>query len=53
MTMEKSQKNIESKKKSVLSKLNDNPDQKKKVDNSDKDKGIIGEINDETEIKKK
>jgi len=51
--MKKTQKNIESDRKGVLSKMNDNPDQKKIVDNSGKNKGIVGEMNDEPEIKKK
>ncbi|MCS4434659.1 hypothetical protein [Aquiflexum gelatinilyticum] len=36
----------------ILSKLNDNPDQKEKTENSDRKKGIIGEMNDEPEMKK-
>ena len=51
--MKKTQKNIERNNKGVLSKMNDNPDQKKKVDNSDMKQGIIGEMNDEPETKKK
>ncbi|WP_373495126.1 hypothetical protein [Aquiflexum sp.] len=38
--------------KGVLSRLNDNPDQKEKVSPSDKEKGILSELNDDPEKKK-
>jgi hypothetical protein len=36
----------------VLSKLNDNPDPKKKVSPADKENGILSELNDDPDQKK-
>lgn len=37
----------------VLSKINDTPDQKEKIEPSDKKKGIISKVSDKTDQKKK
>ncbi|WP_158856645.1 hypothetical protein [Lunatibacter salilacus] len=47
--MKKMQKKDTGADKGVLSKINDNPDQKKKVGSSDEKKGIISKINGDSE----
>jgi len=50
--MKKAQKKKPSPDKGVLSKLNDSPDQIKKVSPADKKKGILSELNDDPDQKK-
>jgi hypothetical protein len=50
--MKKKQKKVSSQDNGVLSKINDNPDQVKKVSPADKKKGILSELNDDPDQKK-
>lgn len=50
--MKKMQKKDIAPDKGVMSKINDNPDQKKKVGSSDEKKGIISKINGDRDKKK-